>query len=314
MSAVPKPRPDMNREEARATVDTIRRGLDDIRYLVLELHDRRGWAALGYDSWRSCVVTEFKQSESYLYRQLQAALIEQEISPMGETAPIPERQLRPLSVVPKEQQRETWEEAKATAPGGKVTAKHVRETVDRKIGKPAAKPEPTPAAEPEATGGQSRVNGVLVADPPDIAEARAAGRIGADVVPEITDPVATAEPEGDLEPDMGQDDLSNEEWLASLPLSEKLTGSCLKAFQMDALYYRHLESTRKKVQYHAARAPHANRQSGPYAYRTKRWLKTDHPKHWLICPTPDNGGCGGTGQVDLIGQCPKCRGKGFWIK
>ena len=44
--------------------------------------------------------------------------------------PSNERQVRPLTKLPKPQQREVWQEAVATAPNGKVTAAHVQRTVD----------------------------------------------------------------------------------------------------------------------------------------------------------------------------------------
>jgi hypothetical protein len=42
---------------------------------------------------------------------------------------IPERHLRPLTSLPPEEQREVYQKAVETAPDGKVTAKHVEETI-----------------------------------------------------------------------------------------------------------------------------------------------------------------------------------------
>src|SRR5690606_26347192 len=52
---------------------------------------------------------------------------------LGTMVPKPanERQARPLTKLPPEQQREAWEEAVATAPDGRVTAAHVERTVKR---------------------------------------------------------------------------------------------------------------------------------------------------------------------------------------
>ncbi len=44
---------------------------------------------------------------------------------------IPERHLRPLTSLPPEEQREVYQKAVETAPDGKVTAKHVEETVSK---------------------------------------------------------------------------------------------------------------------------------------------------------------------------------------
>lgn len=126
----------MTPKEARACVDDINNNLRNTRALLLDLYEREGWKALGYDSWRACVVGEFGKHQSYLYRQLEAAQTEKNISvsPIGE---IPEARLRPLTrIKDPEEQREVYQKAVETAPEGKVTARHIEETV-----KKAAKPK-----------------------------------------------------------------------------------------------------------------------------------------------------------------------------
>jgi hypothetical protein len=86
----------MTDKEARECVVKINANMSNVRKLVLELHEREGWSAMGYASWRECVVAEFQSSQAYLYRQLEAAQTEKVISPIGEKD-IPESQLRPLT-------------------------------------------------------------------------------------------------------------------------------------------------------------------------------------------------------------------------
>lgn len=79
----------MTPEEARQSADAIKRGMNNIRIQLLAFYEREGWKALGYGSWLECVKIEFGQSKAYLYRQLEAAQIEQRIeeaekSPMGD--------------------------------------------------------------------------------------------------------------------------------------------------------------------------------------------------------------------------------------
>jgi hypothetical protein len=62
--------------DARSLLERIRAHINDARTLVLELYERKGWLALGYNSWRECVVAEFDQSKSHLYRLLDAARAE----------------------------------------------------------------------------------------------------------------------------------------------------------------------------------------------------------------------------------------------
>lgn len=118
-------------KEAREAVDQINSNMNNVRYLVLDLYEREGWVALGYQSWRECVTAEFQNSQAYLYRQLEAAQTEKVISPIGEKIEIPESQLRPLTKLKDnpEQQREAWQKAVETAPEGKVTAAHVSKVV-----------------------------------------------------------------------------------------------------------------------------------------------------------------------------------------
>lgn len=113
----------MTQQEARECVLKINFNLKNVRSLILDLYERMGWKALGYENWRECVTAEFKTGQSYIYYQLEAAQTERNISTIVENQ-IPEGQLRPLTKLKDdpEQQREAWQKAVETAPEGKVTA------------------------------------------------------------------------------------------------------------------------------------------------------------------------------------------------
>jgi site-specific DNA-methyltransferase (adenine-specific) len=99
----------MGPSEARECVEAINRHMDGARRLLLDLYEREGWRALGYASWRECVVAEFHQSQAYLYYQLDAARIERQISTIVETgdAPqLPEFHLRQIAALPATDRRE----------------------------------------------------------------------------------------------------------------------------------------------------------------------------------------------------------------
>jgi hypothetical protein len=179
-----------------------------------------------------------------------------------------------------------------------------RVTDTARIGRPAA-------------AGRSRVNGVLADDPPDVAAARAAGRLEAGVVPEVTEPEPGApgagrEPGEDDDREPPEAELSDDDWLATLPLSGVLGGGPLRTFHADALVYRRLESHRKTFAYHASRAIPAAARRGAFAWHVKRFLAVNHPARWLACPAEAEGGCGGSG-ASPFGDCPKCHGRGYWI-
>jgi hypothetical protein len=130
----------MTHREAKECVEKINANMTNIRALVLDLYEREGWAALGYKSWRECVVAEFKDQQRYLYYQLEAAQTEKNICPTGQN--IPERQLRPLTKLRDnpEAQKEAWQRAVETAPEGKVTAAHVARVVKEMTGEEKAAP------------------------------------------------------------------------------------------------------------------------------------------------------------------------------
>jgi len=121
----------MSEPEARSCVQAINAGIAIIRRQVLDLHDREGWRALGYVSWRHCVAAEFEQSQAHLYRVLNAGQIEAKISPIGEIGSIPEGQLRELAPLRDEPEamREVWQQVHAEH-GERFTAAQVREIVE----------------------------------------------------------------------------------------------------------------------------------------------------------------------------------------
>lgn len=113
----------MTEQEARDCVYKINQHLGSLRALLLDLYQRKGWLALGYESWRDCVTSEFEKKQSRVYQLLAAARVEQNLST---TVEIPERHLRPLAALAPDEQIAVWEVIKETAPNGKVTAQHAK--------------------------------------------------------------------------------------------------------------------------------------------------------------------------------------------
>ena len=205
--------------------------------------------------------------------------------------------------LPEGTRKEAWEEAKAES-NGKPTAAKVKAVVNRKLGKPA-QPRATARARSTARSCPTR---------PTWPRRGAAGKIGADVVPEIDEPdLEPFEPTPEPEPEEPDDAT----WLASLPLHGKLTGACARWFEIDALLYRTLEDARRTFLHHANRALAVARRksaNGEYGWRVSQFLRLEHPKHWHLCNQTEAGGCGGTGTIGMLGQCPRCHGRGYWIQ
>ncbi len=94
------------------------------------------------DVWEIMHYDRVKQHQRCLYRQLEAAKTEGDILAIAENSPIgeiSESHLCPLTSLSPPDQREAYRKAIETAPKGKVTAKHVEETV--RVLKEAREPE-----------------------------------------------------------------------------------------------------------------------------------------------------------------------------
>lgn len=111
----------------------------------------------------------------------------------------------------------------------------------------------------------------------------------------------------------------DEEWLSALPLYSRLQGIPKDIFRRDALLYRRMAPYRRAYAARAtkelkeARRGTSRSKDGKYAFRLRWHLSFPDPSRWLICPATEHGGCGGTGQVELIGECKKCYGAGYIV-
>lgn len=123
---------EMSLDEARETDRLIKRHINTTRYLLLDMRDRKGWKALGYESFKEYGEKELNLGSARIYQLADAAEISLQIgfSTIVEKQPS-EGQLRPLKSVPEEVRKEIWEEAtrKAEEEGAKMTAKRVDDAV-----------------------------------------------------------------------------------------------------------------------------------------------------------------------------------------
>lgn len=332
----------IDKARASAICDRIRENMTSARDLLVELYEGRGWEALGYKSWRECATAEFGRHEQTLYCQLKAAKVARELKasaddgvfmtrhknePSDEPAsPDPDamsdRQLRALAKAPEGTRAEVLRAA-SVATEGKPTEKAVKAAVAAKLSEPDAPAETLVRAVKAAVAPEPNaiVNGVPDYDP-GVAKLRAAGRIPAGVEVVVDAPVDAAYDPADAAMEHEEraakaDELSDDEWLATLPLSSKLSGVSLKRYRLDALHYRGLESTRRRLM--AANTEARNKayrgspwKGGAVQSAVSWWLRMEHPKDWHGCPPEDKGGCGGSGTVPVFGgDCPACKGRGY---
>lgn len=72
---------------------------------------------------------KWNMSKAFAFRQIAAAKVAQNLSPIGDTIPKTESQARPLTKLPPEKQPEAWEKAVEKAGGEQPTAKQVQDAV-----------------------------------------------------------------------------------------------------------------------------------------------------------------------------------------
>lgn len=130
----------MDLDTARHHIERIREHLvradhhiNQARKLILDLKECGGWKVLGYGSWHKCVTEEFHKSSASVYRQLNAALVELELSPNGRIGEINERVLRPLTKrgYSTEAKQAIWAiSQEIVGEGGKITSGVVDAVID----------------------------------------------------------------------------------------------------------------------------------------------------------------------------------------
>lgn len=157
----------MSATEARECINAIKGNLESLRLMLLELHRRRGWEALGYASWEDCAKAEFGKSRSYVFQLVAAAEVEANLAPLREKSiivdlnNIPVSHLTELAKLPPEQQVEGLIKAEKIAQkkGKKRNANHIAQAV-QEIKQPLLDTEDAAMQEPEAEPNHSRDSGV----------------------------------------------------------------------------------------------------------------------------------------------------------
>lgn len=117
----------LTKERARLIADAIKSQAETMSLMLLELYNGEGWQLLGYSSWRECVKVEFGWSTAHMYRLLNAAEVEQNISPIGG---INERVARELAPLPAEQQKVAYTLAQIASGNEQPTARTVKAAVE----------------------------------------------------------------------------------------------------------------------------------------------------------------------------------------
>jgi hypothetical protein len=124
-----------NKAELERLEGIIRRNQQsfyEIGMALREIRDKELYRdVLGYETYEAYVKARWDFNRAHAYRLIDSASVVDSVSPMGDKKPENERQVRPLTKLRNdpEKQKEAWQLAIATAPDGKVTAAHVASIV-----------------------------------------------------------------------------------------------------------------------------------------------------------------------------------------
>ena len=143
----------MNAEQAARLTERIKSSIDNLWELIVEAHDGQAWKALGYESWRGYITTEFKMSYSRSYQLLNQGKVIKALAnatPESTTVDISEREARRI----KPRLQKVTEAVEAKVADGMEPKEAIREVVDKLD---------EPVTEPLVVNGQSYITAEAVA-------------------------------------------------------------------------------------------------------------------------------------------------------
>lgn len=128
-------------QELAALESTIQRNLSsfyEMGIALMTIRDKRLYRD-GFDTFEHYCREKWQFARAQAYRLIDSAKVIENLSPIGDK-PATESQVRPLTKLEPEQQKEVWEKAVQTAPEGKITARHVQKIVNEAM--ETKRPEP----------------------------------------------------------------------------------------------------------------------------------------------------------------------------
>lgn len=138
------PRESTRLEKCEAIIENGLRTFVEVGNALLEIRDSRLYRQ-DFDTFGDYCRKRWQTERRHAYRLINAARVFRNVSPGTQNLPTSEKQIRPLTSLEPEQQREAWDEAVKNAPNGKPTAKDVDAAIDQL--KASAKSDDSPKAD-----------------------------------------------------------------------------------------------------------------------------------------------------------------------
>lgn len=126
-------------QECEAVIERGIKTFVDVGMALMEIRDGRLYRR-DYSTFEDYCRDKWGMSRIHAHRMIEAAEVTGNLLPMGNILPVSERQARPLASLPSDVQPLVWQVAVETAPEGKITARHVEETVKAWMVAPEKRP------------------------------------------------------------------------------------------------------------------------------------------------------------------------------
>lgn len=125
-----------NRERLEHLEGVIEKGLQsfyEVGKALLEIRDNQLYEKVrGISTFETYCKGRWGLGRSRAYQLIDSAMVVDNVKNFGQKPPQVESHASILAPLPVKQQREVWQEAVETAPGGKVTAAHVQKVIKEK--------------------------------------------------------------------------------------------------------------------------------------------------------------------------------------
>lgn len=124
----------MENRELRKHEEVIQRGLHsfvEVGRALREIRDSKLYRE-EHKSFEAYCAAKWNIQRTRAYDLINNATVSEEVSENSDTPAPKEAHAEALAKCPPETRKETWQEAVATAPNGKVTAKHVADVINRR--------------------------------------------------------------------------------------------------------------------------------------------------------------------------------------